>query len=196
MHLVIALLYSFVIYFACVAYAVIVDGPAAWVALAGPFIISGAIAALLTLDWAVRAAAGKVLELLRIPTRSGPFATGGDGKMVGPAGRISRSQVAGIVDGCRRCNGRCQQPYQHQKKAPGLVGRRGEWSGRLTHGDNLRWWPALISGSRWRLCFHSSRPTRRHRRGSTLVRCHYAAHQPAHSPSDSSLAHFGRASIT
>ncbi len=137
MHLVIALLYSFVIYFACVAYAVIVDGPAAWVALAGPFIISGAIAALLTLDWAVRAAAGKVLELLRIPTRSGPFATGEDGKMVGPAGRISRSQVAGIVDGCRRCNGRCQQPYQHQKKAPGLVGRRGEWSGRLTHGDTV-----------------------------------------------------------
>ena len=62
MHLVIALLYSFVIYFACVAYAVITDGPAAWVAIAGPFIISGAIAVLLALDIALDALVRKAKQ--------------------------------------------------------------------------------------------------------------------------------------
>ena len=62
MHIVIALLYSFTIYFACVAYTLILRGPVGWVLLAGPFIVSGAIAVLLALDIALDALVRKAKQ--------------------------------------------------------------------------------------------------------------------------------------
>lgn len=54
MHIVLAGLYGFTIWFSCIAYAIIVEGPAVWVALAGPFIVSAAIAGVIAVDAGLR----------------------------------------------------------------------------------------------------------------------------------------------
>lgn len=54
-----AILYALVIWFSAIAYTLILHGPVGWVLLAGPFIVSGAIVALLALDVAIESAVRK-----------------------------------------------------------------------------------------------------------------------------------------
>ena len=53
MHVIICLLYGFTIWFSLLAYAAITGGSLGTALLAGPFVISGAVAGLALLDFAV-----------------------------------------------------------------------------------------------------------------------------------------------
>ena len=62
MHIVLAIVYGLTAWFAALAYTLILRGPVGWVLLAGPFIISGAIAVLLALDIALDALVRKAKQ--------------------------------------------------------------------------------------------------------------------------------------
>lgn len=62
MHLVLAIVYGLTLWFAALAYTLILRGPVGWVLVAGPFIVSGAIVVLLALDIALDALVRKAKQ--------------------------------------------------------------------------------------------------------------------------------------